>query len=172
MELVIRVDKIFQQVKDVANREIGGLKLWEKKSVEIMTKWQNENTDPNQKVAFLEAKLTEALLQEVSSNKGLNKHDYGNYGWMGLDPAQAITKAGPPASGITPPLNKFKGSSDPLPANKIHTGSILPKLTDVPSHGLTYLIASTPTAATSRSSPIISFPPIAAYPNFTHSSLG
>ncbi|KAJ9065269.1 hypothetical protein DSO57_1021448, partial [Entomophthora muscae] len=171
MELVIRVDKIFQQLKDVTNREIGGLRLWERESVKIMNKWQNENTGPNQKVASLKTKLSKALLQEGSNKKGLNKHDHGNYGWMSLDPAQAITKAGPPASGITPPLNKFKGSSDLLPTDKIHTGSILPKLKDVPSHGPTSLIAAIPTAATGRSSPIISFPPIAANPNFIHPTL-
>ncbi|KAJ9090008.1 hypothetical protein DSO57_1007002 [Entomophthora muscae] len=75
--LLLGVDKIFQQMRDVANREIEVLKLWEEKSVEIMIKWENENKGLNQKIVSLETKLTKALLQEGSNNKGLNKNDYG-----------------------------------------------------------------------------------------------
>ncbi|KAJ9067389.1 hypothetical protein DSO57_1000297 [Entomophthora muscae] len=63
-------------MKDAADREIEGLKLCEEKSVEIMTRWSEDNKALNQKIASLETKLAKALLQEGSSNKSLNKNNY------------------------------------------------------------------------------------------------
>ncbi|KAJ9082358.1 hypothetical protein DSO57_1005223 [Entomophthora muscae] len=89
--LLVGWDEILQQVKEMANCEIEALRAREEKSVEIMARWWDENKVLSKKIAYLEAKLLEALSQEGNNNKSQGQ-DNGRMDWLGLDPSHIYWK--------------------------------------------------------------------------------